>query len=422
MVKDPRTNLPGRDSFYRHVPPLLKTVSSLILLSTEIEGLGFVLRTFGPDGRDKVVSEIGLRIKNAAGDHHTLFHISQDCFALPLLAGGYQQATTLATTIYSILKEPFDIDGIAYHLGAHVGISHFPNHARSINELVRTSAFACQLARENRSGCATFDSKLDERERERFRLMVDLETALNQHAGIHLVYQPIVNLASGKCSAAEGLCRWQHPELGTIFPGKFLPYVEQTSLILPLTESTLGVGLAALSQWQSKGFDGTLAINLSPRLFRHADLLDRLQEQFRFANVSPERIHFEITETGMMEQQGTAINTLKALRGWGSKIAVDDFGTGHSSLAYLADLPIDSIKIDKHFIQNLSLPWGEAIVGATAVLADKLGLTTVAEGIETGDEYRKCRDLGVTCGQGYYLARPMPQLEFERWAKSAQHV
>jgi EAL domain-containing protein (putative c-di-GMP-specific phosphodiesterase class I) len=156
-------------------------------------------------------------------------------------------------------------------------------------------------------------------------------------------------------------------------------------------------------------------MKLSPVLFREPDFLERLLEHTRFFDTGLEQVHFEVTETGIMDQPNRASNTLNQIRERGSRVAVDDFGTGHSSLAYLADLPVDEIKIDKLFVQNIDRPWGEAIVGAAAALAGKLGMTTVAEGIETREQYDSCRDLGVTVGQGFLMARPMFHQQFQQW-------
>lgn len=191
-----------------------------------------------------------------------------------------------------------------------------------------------------------------------------------------------------------------------------------SSFMMPLTEATLGEGLNDLAVWRDQGFEGKLAINLSPTLFRQADLIERLLEQFRYFNMSPSCVDLEVTESGIMEQPNKAVNMLTAIRDQGCRVSVDDFGTGHSSLAYLADLPIDTIKIDKYFVQNLYRPWGEAIVGAAATLADKLGLTTVAEGIEEESQYRKRRELGITQGQGFYIGHPMFKHDFHEWLQN----
>lgn len=416
-VRDSRTHLPNRDGFYFDIAPLIEAGdTSLVLLVIDIEGLDFILRTFGPSERDNAVRDIGRRIQESADSDNTPYHITQGRFAMVLADDTYMHATQRARDLVTALERPFDVAGIAYHLNGYVGISHFPNHASTLGELVRTGVFACYQAREVETRFATFDKQVDDEERQRFHLMLDLEKALENQEEILLAYQPQVDLKTGKCIGAEALCRWEHPKHGLIPPGHFLPYVEQTPLIMPLTEMVLGIGLRDLSLWNNRGFTGSIAINLSPTLFRRADLLDRLKEYFRFTNMKMEQVHFEVTETGIMDQPNRAIHTLEAIGNGGSKVAVDDFGTGHSSLAYLADLPIHLLKIDMHFVQNLDKPWGQAIVGAAVTLADKLGLKTIAEGIETETQLEHCRDLGVDIGQGFYLAKPMFREEFEKWA------
>jgi predicted signal transduction protein with EAL and GGDEF domain len=418
--KDSRSQLLTRESFYADVAPLVEAADAnggtLILLDIDVDGLDFILRTFGPQQRDALVSEIGDRIRDAVGSGDALlYHITQDRFAVVLQDRSYVDATRISRMLVDALRAPFDVDGISYRMTAHVGISHYPNHASTISEFVRTGVFACHQARTAGGEYATFDRQLDELERQRFRLMVDLKRALENGNEIRMAYQPIIDLASGECIGAEALCRWEHPEHGMVPPGHFLPFVEQTPLMMPLTEVTLALGLKDLAAWRKQGFNGKLGINLSPTLFRLPDLLDRLIEQFRFSNVGMEVMHFEVTETGIMDQPKQAVNTLNAIRERQGKVSVDDFGTGHSSLAYLADLPVDTIKIDRYFVQNLAKPWGEAIVGATATLAQKLGLTTVAEGIEHESELDKCRELGIDTAQGFYIAKPMFREAFEAW-------
>lgn len=418
-ARDSRTLLPDRDRFYQDLMPLVAEAecrgTTLVLLCIDVDGLDFILRTFGPQERDVLVGEVGRRIRETTEAKTTSYHTTQDRFAVVLTETTYQHTTRQAQALVDALRVPFDVAGIAYQLDAHVGISHYPNHADSLGELARTAVFACHQARQSDRDFAAFDQALDEQERHRFRLMVDLEKALEHPGEIRLAYQPLVDLASGQCVGVEGLCRWKHPTLGPVPPGHFLPFVEQTSLMMPLTEAVLGQGLEDMATWRKRGFDGILAINLSPMLFRRSDLLARLLEPFRFSGMEADSVHFEITETGIMGQPNRAANTLAEIRSRGSRISVDDFGTGHSSLAYLADLPIDTIKIDKYFVQNLAQPWGEAIVGASATLADKLGLTTVAEGIEREADYHKCRELGVDLAQGFHIGYPMFGEDLEQW-------
>lgn len=417
--RDSRTLLPDRDSFYRDVTPMLGEAdargTSLVLLCVDIEGIDFALRTFGPFLRDDLVRQAGQRMHEALGNGSDAYHITQDRFALVLPTASHRQATRKAEALVAAIREPFELAGVSYSLNAHVGISHYPSHADSVNEWVRASVFACHQARQDRLAYAIYDKQRDNRERERFRLMVDLESALENQSQIKLAYQPIVESATGKCVGVEALCRWHHPHLGLIPPGRFLPFVEQTSLVLPLTEAVLATALRGLVAWRDRGFDGYVAVNLSPVLFRQPDLLDRLLEHFRFFNMELANIHFEITETDIIEQPNRGANMLMEIRDKGSRISIDDFGTGHSSLAYLADLPIDSIKIDKHFVQSLSRPWGEAVVGAACTLAHTLDLVTIAEGVENERTLQKARELGCDYVQGFHVGRPMFEDALEKW-------
>lgn len=419
-LRDSRTNFPERESFYREVPPLMADAEArngaVVLLDIDIDGIDFALRIFGPQDRDALIREVGRCLEDATGGEVTPFHINQGRFALILPDVSHRRATREAQAVVEAFREPFDVAGAPYRLEPHVGISRFPSHAGSLSELVRTSVFACHQAREQHVGYAIFDHEWDERDRERFRLMVDLERALEDGDQLCLAYQPKVDVVTGECVGVEALCRWHHPQLGFIPPGKFLPFVEHTSLILPLTERVFADGLADLAHWQQRGFEGDLAVNLSPVLFREPDLLDRILEHFRFSGVDPAKLHFEVTETGIMEQPNQGAHTLARIRDRGSRVSIDDFGTGHSSLAYIADLPIDSLKIDKHFIQSLEQPWGEAIVGAATTLAGKLGLTTIAEGVEDEAQLRQCRELGCQHAQGFHTGRPMFREDFRAWA------
>jgi len=416
---DSRTQFPSRDQFYQEVAPLIEANTSdssfLALVVLDVDGLDFILKTFGPTERDRVIRDVGHRIQEASNPDKTPYHITQGRFVLALPDSTYQSITRLSRTLIEAFKPPFEVSGVPYHLQAFVGISNYPSHAQNINELVRTSVFACYQARETETRIATFDQATDQEARRRFYLMLDLEQALEKHDEIQLAYQPLLDLKSRHCIGVEGLCRWQHPKEGQIPPGNFLPFVEQTPLMMPLTEATLSLGLRDLSEWQEKGFKGSLAINLSTTVFRHPDMQERLMNHFRFCNMGMEQVHFEVTETGIMDQPNRAVHTLETIRNNGSKIAVDDFGTGHSSLAYLADLPVDILKIDKYFVQNLSTPWGKAIVGAAVALAQQLNLTTVAEGIEDEFQFNQCINLGVDVGQGFYIARPMLKEQLERW-------
>ena len=408
IVIDTRSDLPGREQFYKQTESLFKSkdVDSIVLVTIEVDELEFFLRMFGPVIRDDLIQEAAERIKDSVGGEERLYHITQFRFALVLTNISHRQAINITKSLVSSLRHPFKISGVAIDIPPVVGFSHYPNHADNLYELVRTVAFATHLARKNRVDYSSYDKKLDDWEQYQFRLLKDIDNALDNSDELKLAYQPIINLRDGSCKKFEGLCRWEHKELGFVNPEAFIPYVELSPLILPLTEVTLGYSLEFNKMLHSRGHECVISVNLSTCLFKNSDLVQKLYEQFQFYGVSAENVIFEITETGIMENPESMIYSLNRLKELGSKIAIDDFGTGHSSLAYLADLPMDILKIDRHFINDISKDRNQAIVGATVKIAESLGVDVIAEGIETQEQMNRCLDLGVTYGQGYYICKP----------------
>ncbi|RUO65098.1 diguanylate cyclase (GGDEF) domain-containing protein [Pseudidiomarina planktonica] len=420
--RDSRTKLLSRNEFYRDVNPLISDgkllIESLALMVIDIEGFDFILRTFGPGQRDNVIEQVSRRIQQLIGNDHVLYHITQDRFALIYCEVNLAEVEKMAAKLLQSLKDPFEVSGVAYNLDGYIGLSSFPDDASSVSELVRTAVFACDKARRVDGRYMLYEKHQDDKERERFYLLLDLEKALINDAEIEVAYQPQINLDTGKIYGVEALCRWRHPKHGIIPPGHFLPFVEHSPLMMPLTEKILRTSLADTADWDKLGFSGSLAVNLSTTLFGVPDMMDRFSELLDASPINANRIHFEITETSVMERRNRAVKILSELKSSGYGIAMDDFGTGHSSLAYISDLPIDTIKIDMHFVQNMDKPWGRAIVGAASALAENLNLRTCAEGIETEEQLKACEELGVSFGQGYFIGKPMFRTELEGWLKT----
>ncbi|MEX1220486.1 MAG: GGDEF domain-containing phosphodiesterase [Idiomarina sp.] len=417
--RDARTKLLSRERFYRDVDPLVSNgkllISSLTLMVIDIKGFDFILRTFGPYQRDIVIEQVACRIQQAVGDKYMPYHITQHRFALTSRDIDLSEVEQMADELLKALQEPFQVSGVAYNLEPYVGLSFFPDNASSVSELVRTAVFACDKARASDECYMLYEKDEDVKERDRFYLLLDLEKALSNDSEIEVAYQPQINISTGEVYGVEALCRWRHPTLGIIPPGDFLPFVEHSPLIMPLTETILRKSLQDMVAWDKFGFTGNMAINLSTRLFGVVDMRQRLKALLANTKVSPSRIHFEITETGIMERLNHAVEVLCEFKEAGYGIAIDDFGTGHSSLAYIGDLPADIIKIDMHFVQNMDKAWGKAIVGVASVLAENLNLKTCAEGIETEAQLQACHELGVSIGQGYFIGRPMFKAELESW-------
>lgn len=420
--RDSRTKLLSRNEFYRDVTPLISEgkllISSLALVVIDIEGFDFILRIFGPSQRDILIEQVARRIQQTVGNEHTLYHITQDRFAFVSRDINSTEVEQIVVELLQALRDAFEVSGVAYNLSGFVGISFSPDYASSVSELVRTAVFACDKARRVDDRYMLYEKHQDDKERERFYLLLDLEKALINDSEIEVAYQPQINLGTGEIYGVEALCRWRHPKHDIIPPGHFLPFVEHSPLMMPLTEKILRTSLEDTAEWEKLGFNGSLAVNLSTTLFGVPDMMDRLNELLDASPINSNRIHFEITETSVMERRSRAIEILSELKSSGYGVAMDDFGTGHSSLAYISDLPIDTIKIDMHFVQNMDKPWGRAIVGAASALAENLNLRTCAEGIETEEQLKACEELGVSFGQGYLIGRPMFRTEFESWLKA----
>lgn len=250
-------------------------------------------------------------------------------------------------------------------------------------------------------------------------LLADLERALQHRRGLHLVFQPKVDLRDGRCTGAEALIRWSCDARGAVPPGRFVPLAENTRLIRPLTEWVLREGLDQLRDWQRSGLDLTLAVNISVRNLMQPDFVYFVGQELALRGLAPHLLHLEVTESGLMVDPHASIATLQALKSLGVHIAIDDFGTGQSSMAYLRHLPADTVKIDRSFVDDMDVDRSdEVIVRATIMMARFLRLRVVAEGVENGRVYDKLRRFRCDEVQGYHIARPMPGRDLAEWVTS----
>jgi len=285
---DNLTGLPERDQFYRDVEALLadKAGGSAFLVVIDVYGVDFILRMFGPADRNAMVEEVAARIRQDAGKSCYVYHITQGRFAVLAINNNLSSVRKLTERLNHSINEPCEVSGIPYYLNSCIGVARYPHHANSIEGLVRCAVFSSHLARENNLSFYVYDKKLDEQERSKFLLLKDLEKALEETGQINAHYQPQVDMQSGRCLGVEALCRWTHPEKGYIAPVDFLPYVEKTPLIMPLTEAMLSMSIADSRSWEAIGFTGYLGINLSPALFRDNDLVKNLLDNIAMTELA----------------------------------------------------------------------------------------------------------------------------------------
>src|SRR5580704_13148913 len=369
--------------------------------------------TFGHPVGDKLLKIVAERLRALVRETDTIARMGGDEFVIvqaPIADPA--EATSLAQRIIASMSEPFDLDGHQAVIGASVGIAVGPSDGLKPDRLLRNADLALYRAKgDGRGTFRFFEPAMDLQMQTRRIMEQDLRKAL--HAGeFELYYQPVVNLASGDISGFEALIRWNHPEQGVIPPASFIPLAEETGLIVPVGEWVIRQACATAAQWPG---NLNVAVNISAVQFRSPGLMQVIVGALAASGLEPTRLEIEITETVLLQQRETTLAVLHQLRALGIRIAMDDFGTGYSSLTYLQCFPFDKIKIDRSFVKDIAENTGSLnIVRAVAALANGLGMTATAEGVETSEQLQTITSEGCTEMQGFLFSRPVPASEIER--------
>jgi diguanylate cyclase (GGDEF)-like protein/PAS domain S-box-containing protein len=425
-LHDSLTGLANRTLFGELVLKALASAKradeSRTVLVMDLDGFKQVNDTFGHAQGDALLKEVGDRLVVALREGDTIARLGGDEFAiLPGQTTDLAAAAEVAWKIQQTCAAGFDFDGEMVYVSASVGIAMFPEHGKTAEELLRRADVAMYIAKRTGSGHAVVDAAQEEATAKQLALLVDLRQCISQEELI-LHYQPKIDLETHEVSGVEALVRWRHPARGLLMPGSFMPEVESTELIGPVTKWVLNEALRQQHAWRQEGIDLTVAVNISGRsLGARSSLPDAVRQLTQAWNTPPGRLILELTESALIESSAPEI--LGRLHGMGETLSIDDFGTGYSSLAYLQRLPVDELKIDRSFVTGLSTAGDDAvIVRSTIDLAHNLGLTVVAEGVE--DEAAKQMLVGYGCdrAQGYFFARPCPADEFIAWLDRSPYV
>jgi diguanylate cyclase (GGDEF)-like protein len=391
----------------------------LALLLIDLDGFKELNDTLGHSAGDEVLRQIGPRLRGILRSSDTLARLGGDEFAVVLLPGDEVTASSAGLRLRTALERSFHVGGIRVHVDASVGIALFPEHSRDALGLLQRADVAMYEAKRMRTGHEVYMAARDRHSRQRLALIGQLNDALA--AGqLVLHYQPKVDLRARAVGGVEALVRWEHPQHGRLGPAHFLPLVEQSGLTRALTTFVLERALEEIGGLRRAGIEVTVAVNLGP-----ADLLDlalpselaRVLDAHGFA---PEHLELEVSEDVVMADVERTLEVLKGLRGIGVRIALDDFGAGHASLAHIRHLQVDTLKIDRSFV--LRLPQDEhdaAIVETLVDLGRRLGLRVVAEGVDSAETCALLAGWGCDEAQGHFLGRPMPAAELEAWLRSA---
>ena len=419
-LTDVLTGLPNRTLFHDRTQQavLLKRRggSSGAVIILDLDRFKEVNDTLGHRYGDLLLQEVGRRLSSCLRESDTIARLGGDEFAILLPEISDADAARLAAErLRASLDQPLVLDGISIQIDSSFGIALFPGHGLDVDTLIRRADIAMYQAKRHQSAYVVYDTEHDPHSERRLGMAAALKEAIEQRE-LYLHYQPKVDLATGKVKGVEALARWQHPTLGPIEPLEFISVAEDTGLIKPLTLFVLDEALRQTRAWADAGLDLCMAVNISARDLFDPHLVDAIADALERHCVPAEQLELEITESTMMMEPERARAALEALRGMKISISVDDYGTGHSALAYLKNLPIDEIKIDRTFVMNMSTDATDAsIVRSTIDLARNLGLNVVAEGVEDETTLNRLTALGCTFAQGYYVSRPMPAADLERW-------
>ena len=423
------TGLPNRQQLQEQLDQILSDAGRVqhrvAVLCVGLDDFKGVNEQFSYQTGDQLLLLLSDRLRSHSGRLGALARLGGDQFAL--IQADIEQpyeAAELAQTILDDLEQPFVLEHQEIRLRATIGITLFPEDGDSTEKLLQKAEQTMTLAKSrSRNRYQFYIASVDSEMRRRRELEKSLREALANNE-LHLVYQPQIDYSDHRVIGVEALLRWQHPQHGFVSPDIFIPLAEQNGTIVAIGEWVLDQACKQLREWHDQGFiDLRMAVNLSSVQLHHAELPRIVNNLLQVYRLPPRSLELEVTETGLMEDITTAAQHLLSLRRSGTLIAIDDFGTGYSSLSYLKSLPLDKIKIDKSFVQDLLEDEDDAtIVRAIIQLAKSLGMQVIAEGVETIEQEAYIVAQGCNEGQGYLYSKPLPPRELTLFLKQSRRL
>lgn len=422
---DEATGLPNRVHLRQELDRRLSVCRNegrpLALLIVDLIRFRDINYTLGHVNGDQLLKEVAERIQQAMTAAALVARIGNAQFAVVLPNASAYEATIEVRHILDALQAPFPVAGIAYELGAYIGLALAPGHGSDTDTILRKADVARYQAKQSGQTYAIYQVAQDPYKPQRLALMGEFRKAI-QSGELQLYCQPKANIQTGQIVGAEALVRWQHPKFGLVAPDRFIPLIEPTDQIHLLTKFMLQAALSQCYAWHQQGCCIPLAVNLSPRNLIERDLADNLKYLLLTWGADPDWLGLEITESSLMNDSVTTIAELTRLSNMGFRLFVDDFGTGYSSLSYLMKLPVNVIKIDNAFTMHMIKDKGAAaIVKSTIELAHNLGMSVVAEGTADRQIWDALSELGCDEAQGHYISPPLPAHDFMPWLQASGH-
>jgi len=408
---DPLTGLPNRlllrERLAEALARLARTGEACALLLIDLDRFKPVNDTLGHPIGDALLEKVADRLRSTVRPTDTVARIGGDEFVI-LQAGVRDAAGTqaLARRIVDLIGRTYMVEGHLLTIGASVGVALAPEDGADADRLLKNADLALYRAKlDGRGTYRFFEPEMDARMQARRKLELDMRQALARRE-FQLHYQPQLQLESERLIGCEALIRWRHPDRGLVSPLDFIPLAEEIGLIVPIGEWVIRQACRDAMTWPAHM---SVAVNVSPAQFKSDRLVETIISALASSGLPAQRLEVEITEGVLLQENAKTLQTLHRLRELGVRVSMDDFGTGYSSLSYLRSFPFDKIKIDRSFVKDLATkPDGEAIIRAIAGLGKSLGMTTVAEGVETPEQMQRIRLEGCTDVQGYLISRPVP--------------
>jgi diguanylate cyclase (GGDEF)-like protein len=422
-LHDNLTGLPNRQLLATRLHDAVQSSELVGLVLLDLDRFKEINDTLGHRYGDELLTHVGPRLTTTVRVTDTVARLGGDEFAVLLPdVTCLDDVLAIVEKLRVAIELPIEIAGADLSIEASMGVVVSGEHGDDAQTLLRCAEVAMYVAKERNRGVAVYEASEDAHDPGRLALLTELRRAMDQRELV-LHYQPKVSLATGEVSGVEALVRWQHPQRGMVPPDKFIPLAEHTGLIGPLTRYVLDAALRQARRWADEGHPLPIAVNLAARNLADPDLCDDVLSLLETHQVPAHLLCLELTESAITTEPEHALRLLTRLRAAGISLAVDDFGTGYTSLAQLKNLPITELKIDRTFVGTMTTERSNGlIVRAIVDLARNLGLTTVAEGVEDAETFTALAANDCSVAQGYHVSRPLPADAFDRWYAETRAV